>query len=391
MTGAIPERAYWLAWSQMPRVGPTLIGRLRQQFGSLAAAWEAPAPALGTVQGLGPKTLAEILAARSRFQLLPTYEQHLTLNPHFWTPGEEDYPTLLCQLPAPPPLLYYRGQVDLAENRGLTSAIALVGTRRPTDYGVRWTQRLSRALALHGFTVVSGLAEGIDTAAHQACLEAGGRTIAVVGTGVDRVYPACNRQLCEAILHQGLVLSEYPAGTRPDRSHFPQRNRIIAGLCRATIVVEAPSKSGALITADGANEYGRDVYVVPGSLDNPKARGGLTLIGQGAQVILDEEHLIEMLGAMPLLDTAAASAIASPQQGVASPPLALQSKRQPTVPLDLAAELAGVLAQVTPEVCSFDQLVERCDQGAGEVSSALLQLELMGLVTELPGKQYQRC
>lgn len=389
---SVGERAYWLAWSQMPRVGPILMLRLRQQFGSLAVAWEAPAEALGRVQGFGPKTLEEVLGARSQFRPQLAYGQHLAANPLFWTPGEEDYPVLLRELPSPPPLLYYRGKVEPLENQGVKPAIALVGTRRPTDYGLRWTQRLSRALALRGFTVVSGLAEGVDTAAHRACLEAGGRTIAVVGTGVDRVYPARNRGLCEAILQQGLVVSEYPAGTRPDRAHFPQRNRIIAGLCRATIVVEAPRQSGALITAYGANEYCRDVYVVPGSLDNPKVRGGLELIGQGAQVILDEDHLLEMLGAMPLLDGAGErAAVVSATVNGAVPDGSGAGAGAGPVPTDLLPELGAVLGHVGPVACSLDGLVERCGQGVGEVSSALLQLELMGLVVELPGKLYQRC
>lgn len=415
------ERAYWLAWREMPRVGATLIPRLEQQFGSLAEAWKATAVELEQVQGLGPKSVEEVVIARSQFNPRSAYEQHLTANPQFWTPGDDHYPALLRELPAPPAMLYYRGTVKLAENRGVKPAIAIVGTRHPSDYGIKWTKRLSKALAQRGFTIVSGLADGIDTAAHQACLEAGGRTIAVVGTGVDRVYPARNRHLCQRIVEQGLVVSEYPAGTRPDRSHFPQRNRIIAGLCRATIVVEAPKKSGALITAYAANEYCRDVYVVPGSLDNPKVRGGLELIGQGAQMILDEHHLLELLGEMPQLDAMPVAAVPQQRPGLEQGRLSLESvgdgevaklgefAAQPgsgvgeegdrdgaqaemaALVEGLAPELASIYQQVSMEAQSFDGLVLRCDAAPGTVSSALLQLELMGLVTELPGKQYQRC
>ncbi len=410
------ERAYRLAWSQMPRVGPALIPRLAQQFGSLAIAWTAPAAELEQVPGFGPMTLQEVLTARAQFNPAEAYEKHLQANPNFWTPEDEAYPLLLRELPSPPPMLYYRGAVELAENWGEKPAVAIVGTRHPSDYGLKWTRKLSKALAQQGFTVVSGLADGIDTAAHRACLDAGGRTIAVVGTGVDRVYPARNHKLCQRVVEQGLLVSEYPAGTHAHRSHFPQRNRIIAGLCRATIVVEAPKRSGALITAYAANEYCRDVYVVPGALDNPKVRGGLELIGQGAQVILDEHHLLELLGTMPALDSAgmtpvhagtvragktSANAIAMQGSLLTSeldtteqpePEEVTESLlSSPAVVAELEPALTKVYEQVAEEALSFDGLVMRCEVGAGEVSSALLQLELMGLVVELPGKQYQRC
>jgi DNA processing protein len=167
---------------------------------------------------------------------------------------------LLIEIATPPPLLYFRGEVELAENLGETPLVAIVGTRQPSEYGIRWTRQISTALAKNGFTVVSGLAEGIDTETHTAALKAGGRTIAVLGTGVDVIYPAKNQQLYKQILSAGLVLSEYPAKTPPDRTQFPRRNRIIAGLSRAVLVMEAPLKSGALITANYANEFGRDVY-----------------------------------------------------------------------------------------------------------------------------------
>lgn len=419
------ERVYRFAWSQMPRVGPTLIPRLAQQFGSLAEAWAASATDLAQVPGFGPMTLNAVLAARAQLNPAIAYEKHQQANPHFWTPEDADYPLLLRELPVPPPMLYFRGAVELAENWGERPAVAIVGTRHPSDYGLKWTRKLSKALTEQGFTIVSGLADGIDTAAHRACLDAGGRTIAVVGTGIDRVYPARNRPLCQRVVEQGLVVSEYPAGTRAHRSHFPQRNRIIAGLCRATIVVEAPKRSGALITAYAANEYCRDVYVVPGALDNPKVRGGLELIGQGAQVILDEHHLLDLLSAMPALDAAetALSKASNAQagktqskaishtveqstnvQGSLRLPNTLEIAEQPdpdemmqstqpssSVAVELEPQLAEIYAQVASEALSFDGLVMRCQAGAGDVSSALLQLELMGLIMELPGKHYQRC
>ncbi len=367
------DRPYWLAWQQMPRVGPVLIRRLHQEFGSLEAAWMAPKTQLGRVEGFGPKLLALVSEARSQLNPQEFFENHCQANPQFWIPTDPDYPALLRELPGPPPLLYYRGAVDRAEMRGEPVAIAIVGTRNPTEYGRRWARRLSTALTKNGFTVVSGLAEGIDGEAHSSCLQAGGRTIAVLGTGVDVVYPWRNRALHQDIAQRGLILSEFPAGTQPDRTHFPQRNRIVAGLCRAVIVVEAPPRSGALITANVANEFCRDVYVVPGTLDNRNARGCLELIGQGAQVILDEEHLLGLLGTMPPLDGAVA-----------------ESSLRPEPPPNLPEALRPVFEAIAPETCSFDRIVHTTQLPAGNVSSALVQLELLGLITELPGKQYQR-
>ncbi|RMF69188.1 MAG: DNA-protecting protein DprA, partial [Cyanobacteria bacterium J069] len=282
------ERAYWLAWSQIAGVGPTLLLRIYRHFGTLAAAWAASAAALEAVDGIGDMTARTIAAERLALDPAALWATHQQDNPDVWTPADADYPRLLLEIPGPPPLLYYRGQVALAENRGEVGLVAIVGTRHPSSYGERWTYRLVEALVQAGFTIVSGLAEGIDAIAHQACLDAGGRTIAVLGTGVNRVYPPSNRALAQQIDRQGLILSEYPRGTGPDRTHFPSRNRIIAGLCRATLVIEAGSKSGALITARVANDYGREVYALPGSLDNPQSRGCLEIIAGGAQIILDE-------------------------------------------------------------------------------------------------------
>jgi len=373
----VEERAFWFAWSQMNGVGSVLLRRLQKHFGSLATAWDADTTALIDVDGFGAQTAETIVVARKALDPAALLDQHERENPHFWTPADADYPRLLLETPDPPALLYYRGQVDLLENQGTTPMVAIVGTRDPSDYGRRWTRRFTTTLAQSGFTVVSGLAEGIDTEVHRSCINLNGRTLAVLGTGVDVVYPWSNRQLQQQVMEQGLLLSEYPAGTQPDRTHFPRRNRIIAGLSRATIVMEAPLRSGALITAHVANDYGRDVYVLPGSLDNPKAIGCLHLLNKGAQVILSEAHLLEMLGTLPPL--------------VPAPPAQTQ------IPLDLAPELETVLQVLTNapqdggiDSLPFDLIVQQSALQAGSVSSALLQLELMGLVAQQPGMRYQR-
>jgi len=367
------KRAFWLAWSQVEGLGSTLIGRLEQQLGSLAIAWEADRTALAQVEGIGPQLLDRITITRQTVNPAALLAQHQRDNPHFWLPIDPDYPRLLREIPSPPSVLYWQGEVAPAENSGQVPVIAIVGTREPSEYGRRWTQRIATALAHQGFVVVSGMAEGIDTEAHTACLEAGGRTIAVLGTGVDQIYPRRNRELYGRILKQGWVASEYPAGTQPDRLNFPRRNRIIAGLARAVLVMEAPGKSGALITARMANDFGREVYVLPGSLDNPRSHGCLGLLQRGAQVILNEGQLLEQLGAIPALD-AHAIAVASP----------------PNPPPNLEPTLAKVLAAVPMEATSLDQIVLATGMETGTVSSALMQLEMLDLVTPLPGLRYQQ-
>jgi len=374
----VQERGFWLAWSAVPGTGSILIQRLQQHFGTLAAAWVAPIAKLEAVQGFGVQNTASIALARSAIDPESLLQQHEQGNPCFWTPADEDYPQLLLEIPDFPPILYYQGVVDRLENQGVVPAIAMVGTRSPSDYGKRWAQKLSIHLTQAGFTIVSGLAAGIDTEAHHACLKAGGRTIAVLGTGVDVTYPYSNRSLAQSIVKQGLLVSEYAAGTQPDRANFPRRNRIIAGLSRATLVIEAPQKSGALITARLANDYNRDVYALPGSLDNPNSRGSLELLNQGAQVILGESELLEALGSIPQLHQTTQLSLLSPEQ--------------PTAP-DLPPELQAVFQAIpvmTEKAIALDHIIEQTGEPTSAVLGALSHLELMGLITQLPGMRYRR-
>jgi DNA processing protein len=380
------ERAFWLAWSQIPGIGAILIRRLHQHFGTLEAAWDARLTELATVDGVGRQIAETIVAERRNLDPVELLEQHQTTNPNFWTLSDPDYPRLLREIPDPPPVLYFRGRVSPPENQGLLPAIAIVGTRKPSDYGRRWTRKLSATLTKAGFTVVSGLAAGVDTEAHHTCLATEGRTIAVLGTGVDVIYPWFNHKLSEQIVSQGLLLSEHPAGTQPDRSHFPRRNRIIAGLCRATLIVEAPERSGALITARFANDYGREVYVLPGSLDNSRSKGCLELLNQGAQVILGEQELLNGLGLLPNLPPLASSVSLAPSSSTQLTMFAEES----LVGLELAPELRQVLQSMPLEPVTVDWLVEQTGLDAGTVLSVLSQLELMDLASMLPGMQYQR-
>jgi DNA processing protein len=357
------ERAYWLAWSQMPGVGCVLLKRIAQHFDSLAAAWKASQSALAEVEGLGSKSVGAIAQARSQLDPQEFLDQHLQKNPHFWTPADPDYPRLLLEIPSPPSVLYYRGKVELLENQGITPAIGIVGTRSPTLHGRRWTQKIATRLAQSGFSVVSGMAKGIDGEAHRACLEARGRTIAVLGTGVDVVYPFSHRHLYEQIQQQGLILSEYPAQTQPNKSNFPARNRIIAGLCRAVLVMEAPDRSGALITAQYANEFNRDIYSLPNSPDVREAMGCLRLIHRGAEIILKEDELLEALGAIPNLDG--------------------KNGKKPE-------DFLKVLKAIAPQPTSFDAIAIKTALPTNKVLAILSQLEMQDLIAEMPGKHYQR-
>ena len=372
----IEERAYWLAWLEIKGIGAVLLRRVQQQFGSLANAWTANPSELGRVEGLGNKIITQITNRRTTINPQQILEKHLQDNPDFWTPADREYPRLLLEIPSPPPILYYRGTVDLTENLGGKPAIAIVGTRYPTKYGRDWTRRISQTLTKQGFTIVSGMAAGIDTEAHRACLSAGGRTIAVLGTGVDIVYPHSNRQLYQDIQQQGLILSEYPARTKPDRKNFPPRNRIIAGLSRAVLIMEAPQRSGALITARYANEYCRDVYVLPGSLDSQQSKGCLNLLNRGAHVILGERELLEMLEIMPSLDINL-----QPETPNTS---------EPALPkLDLEPQLALIIQAINDDNSSLDAIAQKTALDTGTLLASLSQLELMGLISQLPGMRYQ--
>ncbi|MCU0550616.1 MAG: DNA-processing protein DprA [Leptolyngbya sp. Prado105] len=367
------ERAFWLAWSRVAGVGAILQKRIYLQFGSLKAAWAATPEELFEVDGIGKQSAIAICKSRNQLKPDQLFNEYKSQN--FLTPADPDYPRILFEIPDPPPTLFYRGQLQVL--RDFDRAIAIVGTRNPSEYGRRWTRKLSTTLATNGFTVISGLADGIDAEAHQSCVKVGGKTIAVLGTGVDLVYPHKNRQLYTQILETGLALSEYPAGTQPDRRHFPQRNRIVAGLSRAMIVTEAPEKSGALITANLANDYGRDVYAVPGSLDNPNAIGCLDLIHKGAQIILGETKFLEMIGNIPALDSVRHPEIES-----------ILADLEPS--LSTVLKIIHTIAQQSDHAAvPFDLIVQTAEMPTASVSSSLMQLELLGFVTQVPGMRYQ--
>jgi DNA processing protein len=357
------HRAPWLAWPQIPGIGPILLKRIYDHFGSLSAAWDASDRDLLAVDGLGERLIATILTHRPTIDLEELLAATLDRNPQFITPEDPEYPPLLWTIPDPPAVLYYQGDL-----RHLTPpGIAIVGTRNATDYGKRWTRRLSTSLAERGFVIISGLAAGIDTEVHQTCLKLQTPTIAILGTGLDIPYPSQNKTLHHQLAQTHLLLSEYPAGTGPDRRHFPRRNRIVAGLSQATIVTEAGEKSGALITARLAKSFGRSLHVLAGSLDNPNAKGCLQLIHEGAEIILGEPELLTKL---PNLHTH---------------PVATQLT---IIPPKLRPDLEKLWRALGPEPLSLDRLLEATQLPIATASSGLLELELLGLITTTPGMTY---
>ncbi len=268
------------------------------------------------------------------------------------------YPALLKEIPDPPAFLYVRGTL-----RDDLPALALVGARRATPYGLRIAREWAREVALAGAGVVSGLALGVDAEAHRGALEAGGYTVAVLGSGLDVVYPYQHRALAEEIVAcGGALISEFPLGARPERWHFPRRNRIIAGLCRAVLVVEAAERSGSLITARLAAEVGREVLAVPGSIFSPQSRGTHRLLKEGAWPATSVEDLLEALG--------------------------LEGKKSSEK--ELPAEEDPLLAYISYYPKHFDEIAAESGLSVAELSARLLELELRGLIQELPGKYFQR-
>lgn len=289
------------------------------------------------------------------------------------TLGDGDYPQALRWIQEPPPVLYMRGTLWPEDSL----AVAVVGSRKPSPYGQLAAQRLSAELAQYGFTVVSGLARGIDSLAHRSALQAGGRTIAVLGSGINVIYPPEHRRLYEAISVQGAVVSEFPCDTKPDRWNFPRRNRIISGLTLGTLVVEASDHSGSLHTARHALEQGREVFAVPGRIDVPSSRGTNNLIKRGAKLV---EGLDDILEELP-----EAVRLAVVQRGPGS-----GGTDAPQCLTDLTTEEARVLALVPPEEIHIEAIIHASQLPAQVVASILVNLELRGLVRQFPGKFFVR-
>jgi DNA processing protein len=352
------ETAFWLAISRVPYIGPARIERLLHTFGSLSVAWSAPMGELRVA--LEPRPLSELLAARSRVDPTSELERLTRQGISAVHPGHPSYPRLLAEISGRPSILYARGALTPADD----ASVAIVGTRRATPYGTQAAERIAAELAQGGITVVSGLARGVDAAAHRAALDAGGRTIAVLGSGPDVIYPAEHRRLAEQILESGAILSELPPGAKPDAQNFPARNRIVSGMTLGTLVIEAPLRSGALITASFAADQGREVFVIPGSIFAQTAEGTNALLRDGARLVRDGADILEDLGV-----------------GGVSATIDTQSQ------LSLDEDERRLLAALSKEARHIDELAEEANLPAGAVSALMLTMELKGLVRN-HGAQY---
>lgn len=351
---------YWIGFNLVKGIGAVRLQSLLDYFGSLEIAWQAPVDALRAA-GLTQRIVDNLVQVRQGVNLEQIAERIRALGIQVLTWNDAGYPRLLKEIDQPPPVLYVRGEL-LGEDE---LAVAIVGTRRATVYGRQITEELASYLARNGVCVVSGLARGIDTFAHQAALKAGGRSIAVLGSGVDVIYPPENRQLGEQIRAQGALISDYSPGTQPDGANFPARNRIISGLSLATVVIEAGDTSGALITATFAVEQGREVFAVPGNINAPQSRGANRLVQQGAHPLLKVEDVLEVLN----LQQANAHQAAR--------------KVLPDDPLE-----ASLLTVISAQPLHVDDICARVGLPIEQVSATLVMMELKGMVRQVGGMNY---
>ncbi len=356
------QRRYWVGFNRVTGIGAVRLRALLDAFGDLETAWQASPSELRAV-GLDQRSLQGILQARESLDLDQELLRIEAKGYRVVTWEDHDYPPRLLEIEAPPPVLYVWGELR-PEDR---LAVAVVGTRRPTAYGLAVTRDLAGLLAGSGVTVVSGLARGIDAAAHRAALEAGGRTLAVLGSGLDRIYPPENLRLAEAVGGAGAVLTDYPLGTAPEAGNFPPRNRIIAGLSLAVVIVEAGEGSGALITADFGAEQGREVFAVPGSIYSRASRGTNALVRAGARPLVSPEDILEALNLDAIVR----------QEAV--------SQALPDDPTE-----ASVLEALSAEPVHVDELTARIGLPPAQISASLAMLELKGRARQVGGMHYVR-
>jgi DNA processing protein len=356
---------YWIGLKSVPGVGNVTFRRLLEHFETPEDALTASAEALAAVKGVTGATIAAIINGAWRRFAEEECARLAGSGTRLVTFTSAEYPKSLFEIPDPPPFLYVRGELQNRE-----TAVAIVGSRRATAYGIQTATRLAEALARHGITVISGMARGIDTAGHKGALAAGGRSIGVLGCGIDKVYPPENRGLFEEMAAKGALVSEFPLGTLPLAENFPRRNRIISGLSRSVLVVEAAENSGSLITAQFALEHGRDVYAVPGNISFANSRGSNRLIKQGAKLVDCVEDILEDLPERVIVDNEAA------REAATARPFSLTPKE---------AAIYEVLARAPLHI---DDIITQTELTAAEVSSMLLHLELKGAVQSLPGSHY---
>lgn len=354
-----------VALNMVPGIGPIRCRRLIDHLGSAQEVLSAPKDVLLSIHGFGPELVSTLMDWENRCDPVAEIVACKSRDIKLVTPEDDSYPPLLHEMYDSPLLLYVWGDLSTQDQQ----TIAMVGSRRCSHYGLQTTRKLAYQLAASGRTIVSGLARGIDTAAHEAAIAADGRTIAIIGSGLDQLYPIENTGLAKTIASgHGAVISEYPLHTRPDKGTFPMRNRLIAGWSPGLITIECPEKSGALITANLAADYGRSVFVVPGPIDCNSFCGSHRLIRDGATLITDGSEVLNDLE----------GSLATRKCLTEAP------KHQ----FHLSAEQTSVLDQLSSLEVTTDELVERCGLPAAAINRCLAMLEIHGLVKSSAGARY---
>ena len=375
------ERRALIALSLVSGIGPGRLRALLAAFESPTAVMNAPSSALTRVDGIGRQTAQAIRAFDDYATVDDQLDRAAQLDAQLVTPWSSTFPDRLRQIYDPPALLWMRGALHPADER----AIAIVGTRRCTDYGRAQAHHFAAELVRRGFTIISGLAYGIDAAAHRGALDAGGRTLAVLGSGVGRIYPTKHTKLARRIAQQGAVLSEYALDAPPDASNFPERNRIVSGMTLGTIVIESHEKGGALITARMAVEHNREVFAIPGNLGKDSSVGTNHLIQRGhAKLVMTVDDVLEELPVRarpPDLDSDADAA----EEGASA---ARSPRPDPAETLDGNARVLYEALSDTP--IHIDELCNQTDLAPSVALTTLLELEFSGLVRQLAGKQFRR-
>lgn len=359
---ALSEHKFWLGFSLVNGIGLKRILVILNEFGSLASAWHSPENKLKQ-SSLDHALVAQFIEQRKKIDVDQEMAKVTRVGAYLVTYIDKQYPASLKNVDAPPPVLFIRGTIDSADER----ALAVVGTRKATKYGRDAAYDICYQLANSGITIISGMAHGIDQAAHMGAIDAGGRTIAVLGTGVDICYPRDHSELGQKIMRQGMLISEFAMGTNPLSNNFPRRNRIVSGLSLGVLVVEAPENSGALITASLAAEQGRDVFAVPGNIYNIMSRGSNRLIQDGAKLVLEARDILDELNIAHQATTIRVRTEAiAPSNGIE----------------------AKLLAHLNSDPIHIDDLVRLSGLSINEVSSTLTILELKGLAQMVGHMQY---
>ena len=368
----------WLKLIRAEGVGPTTFTRLLKRFGSPDRIMGASVSELAKTTGIGFKTAEKIAATRDKFDVVSELELARKLGVWIINIQDNRYPHALKQIYDPPPVLYIKGDLIREDNL----AISIVGSRQCSFYGQEQSSRFAHFLGSAGLTICSGMARGIDTAAHQGALSAGGRTIAVQGCGLGHIFPPENKRLFELISESGACISELPINFEPLAVNFPPRNRIIAGLSLGTIVVEAGLRSGALLTANAAIDYNREVMAVPGKIDSPLSKGAHQLIKQGAKLIESVEDIMEALGYYGEQLTEHVSVAAKKADMTIEKPLF------DMVQLNLNESEKRIYECLAKEPSHIEQIIAEADLTAGIVNAGLISLRLKGLIKQLPGSLF---